>query len=198
MSTQTEFKAVAARYLEISRDKSKIGEENGEIVPITKIHNIPVWVKFEPCPRGELLLFRIIAQCIEERYDIKQLYVKSIDIKKNTKVDEVEEFMKECFEFIRNCVFDRMFGKFVLAKTPTLFCFTAEMAEGLAHIETSVKGCCVCLELTNTKTRCGHTLCVECWSQIKSVRNTETECYEDPCPMCRFDLSSELDEDEDN
>ena len=35
--------------------------------------------------------------------------------------------------------------------------------------------CCVCLEITDTKTSCGHYLCVQCFSKL----------YKNSCPMCR-------------
>jgi len=41
----------------------------------------------------------------------------------------------------------------------------------------SAEDCCVCMEKTKTKTRCGHTLCAECWHQLD----------DDVCPMCRND-----------
>ena len=47
--------------------------------------------------------------------------------------------------------------------------------------------CIVCYDKTYTKTSCSHSLCVECWSNLRK--------YE--CPLCRNFLSMR-DEDDDN
>lgn len=39
--------------------------------------------------------------------------------------------------------------------------------------------CCVCSELTTTKTECRHPLCLECWGKLKKTN----------CPMCREEIS---------
>lgn len=53
-----------------------------------------------------------------------------------------------------------------------------EMAQSIPKCDSIVWGfdeCCVCMELTTTKTSCGHYLCSPCESAIKNSK----------CPMCR-------------
>jgi len=61
--------------------------------------------------------------------------------------------------------FDKLTGYF----TNTLPYFVPELS--------SADDCCVCMEKTKTKTSCGHTLCCECWHNLR----------EDVCPICRND-----------
>ena len=48
--------------------------------------------------------------------------------------------------------------------------------------------CCVCQETTTQKTPCGHDLCLQCWTQLKTEDKCEC-CGEDgeykKCPICR-------------
>ena len=47
--------------------------------------------------------------------------------------------------------------------------------------------CCVCFTMTKTTTNCGHTVCLECISKIKTETEVEDYIIEDykNCPMCR-------------
>lgn len=42
--------------------------------------------------------------------------------------------------------------------------------------------CCVCHETTESKTTCGHTLCIPCYDQIRVDSDDDTLC-----PLCRAD-----------
>lgn len=66
-------------------------------------------------------------------------------------------------KMLKTMKFDKLTGNF----TPTLPYFVPELS--------SAEDCCVCMEKTKTKTSCGHTLCCECWHQLKT----------DICPVCR-------------
>lgn len=50
--------------------------------------------------------------------------------------------------------------------------------------------CCVCLEATRQKTRCGHTLCISCHSSIKKIEVADSEYKMKCCPMCREEMHS--------
>ena len=43
----------------------------------------------------------------------------------------------------------------------------------------NIDECCICLEPTNTKTNCHHTLCKSCYKKMKDVK----------CPICRENIS---------
>jgi len=46
--------------------------------------------------------------------------------------------------------------------------------------------CCVCKDATNTKTACGHRLCLICWSNINGIGENENK--KPRCPMCRENI----------
>lgn len=52
--------------------------------------------------------------------------------------------------------------------------------KAFAHAKYNPYGepCCVCNEITDTKTRCGHHLCMDCWERLEKL----------VCPMCREDV----------
>lgn len=195
MNAKSELQAVAQKYFNIATTKGS--KHVLDLIPISKIHGIAVDISFKACPSANWVYFKIHAMNIVN-YN-KELYSKYITLKKsNNTVKDVENFITEQFDFIRDCVFDRMSGKFVLPteKEPTLCRFIAEFAKDKEHITTTVRECCVCYELTRTRTMCNHYVCVECWNKLNYVTNPETECDELPCPMCKADLSVEEDDEE--
>ena len=64
---------------------------------------------------------------------------------------------------LKTMKFDKLKGGF----TENLPYFVPELS--------SAEECCVCMEKTTVKTNCGHTLCAECWHNLK----------EETCPICR-------------
>ena len=54
--------------------------------------------------------------------------------------------------------------------------------------------CVVCYDQTNTKTSCGHVLCIPCWDKINPIRincddeEDEEDEYDRVCPICREPL----------
>jgi hypothetical protein len=193
MNAQTELSAVAQKYFDIATTKDS--KTVLDRIPISKIHGIAVDISFEASPRAEWVYFKIYAMNIDN-YNTN-LYSKIMHKVSNHTVKDVENFITEQFDFMRDCVFDRMTGKFVLPteKEPTLCRFIAEFAKDKEHITSTVQECCVCYELTKTRTRCNHYVCVECWNNLNYVDNEEEQA-EQPCPMCKTDLSVEEDDEE--
>lgn len=73
------------------------------------------------------------------------------------------------------------------------------MAEIFADIDNITldcpEECCVCNDMTDTKTPCGHRLCYRCWSNVisKCDNDHRGDDYDDelppvPCPICRADI----------
>lgn len=76
------------------------------------------------------------------------------------------------------------------------------MAEIFGNIDNitldCVAECCVCNDMTATKTQCGHRLCYRCWSKVvckcdDDHRNDDDDDDDDelppvPCPICRADI----------
>ena len=59
----------------------------------------------------------------------------------------------------------------------------------LDNIELHADECCVCNNLTETKTRCNHCVCYRCMTHIKPVENNNSYRENDiPCPICRQDI----------
>lgn len=62
--------------------------------------------------------------------------------------------------------------------------------EDIPNVEHAGK-CCVCYEFTKTHTKCDHSLCIECWSDIRTNPDGECEgecdgdCKCIHCPVCR-------------
>lgn len=55
------------------------------------------------------------------------------------------------------------------------------------HIELIIKECCVCFTMTKTTTNCGHTVCLECISKLKTEHVADDAAMRNHigCPMCR-------------
>lgn len=51
--------------------------------------------------------------------------------------------------------------------------------------------CCVCHDVTTNKTDCGHDLCLQCWTKLKSEIGCEfcDKCENKTCPICREPMS---------
>jgi hypothetical protein len=52
--------------------------------------------------------------------------------------------------------------------------------------------CCVCNDRTDTKTKCGHRLCIPCWASNNTAYYEDSNDDEDnpKCPMCRRNVYS--------
>ena len=67
----------------------------------------------------------------------------------------------------------------------------------IPNITLSGDKCCVCLEMTESETKCGHHLCLQCWAKLKLIKGWEDEDEDEAelsdegeqrgsnCPMCR-------------
>jgi hypothetical protein len=68
-----------------------------------------------------------------------------------------------------------------------------ELLSGLDNIELYADECCVCNNLTQTKTKCNHCVCYRCMTHIKPVNNDDEDedSCEIPCPICRQDIRFE-------
>jgi hypothetical protein len=53
------------------------------------------------------------------------------------------------------------------------------------NIELDYQKCCCCLEITKTKTKCNHNLCIECWGKLPDILNSDEDDSYKKCPICR-------------
>jgi hypothetical protein len=86
-------------------------------------------------------------------------------------------------EELKKLNFDKLSGMFIGYET-TLLPYV-DFFSDIPTIKTMGEECPVCQDcITNTKTECGHTLCVPCFQTIKE-RKDEDGDYIKPCPICR-------------
>ena len=70
------------------------------------------------------------------------------------------------------------------------------------YIKKTYGTCCVCFDLTKTKTACNHPVCIDCWDKIKPYFCNECNygyycdrgdtCGIVPCPICRQSVCKQL------
>jgi hypothetical protein len=82
---------------------------------------------------------------------------------------------------LKEMKFDNFLGKFMNSHkiTPSLYSNTKQLP--MFHhpnIEMDYIECCVCFEITISKTTCFHPLCLRCYSKIKTNH----------CPLCRENI----------
>jgi hypothetical protein len=59
------------------------------------------------------------------------------------------------------------------------------------HMEMTIKECCVCFTMTQSRTNCDHSVCLECISKLKPVEIVDGAKHIG-CPMCRQRITSLL------
>jgi len=144
-------------------------------VPINKLHGIPVHVKIQNqnlCIESDTFL--------DDHCDNIVLYIKKV------------KSVKEAIDIIKELKLDNKNGVFLQDKDiPELSVEEwADMFSDCKHIQLMGDMCCVChADYINTKTGCGHTICVSCVHQITAIEVDDMP--EIPCPMCRQDIKSD-------
>jgi hypothetical protein len=79
----------------------------------------------------------------------------------------------------------------VFITTTPKFEMESSFFEDIPTIKFKGEECCICHDITNTKTKCEHYLCVPCFQQIKIIQDEDDEDGEHllrPCPLCREDI----------
>jgi hypothetical protein len=116
--------------------------------------------------------------------------------KKELSYDDIKEFVESIVFTIKNLVFDKYVGKFILKSEKENRDKEIKAYKSIFDCETvnlDIGECVVCMEDTRIKSHCcGKNLCNCCWDKIK-VRNTSEHDYDTimPCPNCRRDLRSD-------
>jgi len=113
--------------------------------------------------------------------------------KKELSYEEIKELVETAVFTIKNLVFDRYTGKFILKSDKKDREKEIKAYKNIFNNETiklDIGECLVCMEDTQTKTHCcSKNLCNYCWDKIKP--RIEDEDYNMsilPCPNCRRDL----------
>jgi hypothetical protein len=155
-----------------------------ELIPVKTIKNIhkcDVYIKMTKHYMAIQIDPKHICDCEDTAFSF-QICGGSSHIKLNPKWCDVELAMsfEELLKVARRLKFSKFTGQFYDPENETCVAEIENdelfVAAGLAECDT----CCVCSDMTQTKTECGHTLCHECWNSLdKHI-----------CPMCRGELTT--------
>ena len=168
---------------------SKPRDSEDIILPIETINDLPVTVKISITPNLYNYLFFIDVDCHEiimeeeegvEEYPLKLMCKFFYDISKENPVIAVDEFLDSFKKIVNSLRFDKVKGTIDDEQQDTKF--FQEIISNPNISFATVDNCSVCMEETKTKSLCGHTLCLICWSKIKSIEGIKQ------CPICREEL----------
>ena len=123
--------------------------------------------------------------CNEYRLYTKILYV-SREEEYFTKIMNMLEWNKD---ILSNLVYDNKQGKLIDKRVSRTITEIEKIDDIRMNymgnmISNEMEECCVCYEKTNSKTDCGHTLCLQCAMKIKEESDENDEKHRN-CPMCR-------------
>ena len=184
------FKKIASYIKErcIPRTSNEI------IVPIKRIDDIPVSVTFtyEGNNKEIHYLACVIELSPKINYTMAELIVRNFN-------DEfpLEKGIQLIFEKIEKLKYNKISGLFYdYSKNDgnsgeenimvTLF----SILKNYENVCSSISECCVCLEITDTRTSCDHNVCISCYSKL-DVSNKKwsqydgTDLFYKKCPLCR-------------
>lgn len=144
-------------------------EETGMFfLPIYSVADIKVTCQITRTRCGQEEALRLQLDSVWNEDDI--LYQEVV-----TNQENLDKLLKET---LPNLKFNKLTNQFQTDgddKKTTLELEIAKSIPKCDNIKWGFDDCCVCADLTTTKTSCGHHLCSECESAIKSNK----------CPICR-------------
>jgi len=163
---------------------SKPRDSEEIILPIETINDLICSVKISITPTIEKYLFFIDVDCHEidmeddDECSLNLLTKFFYEIDIINPVINTDEFLNTFKGIINGLYFDRVKGAINDEEQDTTKFFQEIISNPNISFAT-VDNCTVCIEPTKTKSLCGHTLCLVCWSKIKSETNEKS------CPICR-------------
>ena len=161
---------------------SRPREEQFIILPIETINGLPISAKISIVPNTVNYLFFVDIDVdgvdIEPDEEPLQLLSKLFyEIPIINSVIDNEYFIESFKKIVNSLRYDNRTGKIDEDEEDNKFFRDLISNENITFREE--EACCVCSEETKTRTSCQHTLCLICWSKIKSVEGDK------PCPICR-------------
>jgi hypothetical protein len=166
---------------------SRPRDEQSIILPIHTVNDLPVTAKISIVPNSVNYLFFIDIDVngvdVEDPIDILPLQLLSklfYEIPIINSVIDNEYFIDSFKKIVNSLRYDNRTGKIDEDEENTQFFRDLISNENITFQEE--ESCSVCMEITKTKTQCNHSLCLICWSKIKSVEGDK------PCPICREPL----------
>jgi hypothetical protein len=181
-------------------------------IPILSMFKIKVRCYFKFVMQRSYFKYKFVIEADDIYFDNEDrdnyiLYNLIKDFYGSYKIKDLEEFIKQTFDTIPLLKFNKLKGKFIDKEIDTevdtdvdihneidieLQLSIFEEIQKLPYIKMEYDECCVCNEITTTRTSCNHILCIECWDKMKkrcSCRDDDCmECNEKACPICREDL----------
>lgn len=164
------------------------------IVPIKKIDDIPVIVTFtyEGSNQEINYLTCIIELAPKIGYNMAEFIVRDFD-------DEfpLEKGIKLIFEKIEKLKYNKTNGLFYdhskndgNSVEENIMVTMFSILKNYENATSSISECCVCLEITETHTSCGHNVCIACYSKLDVSNKKWSEYYgkdlfHKKCPLCR-------------
>jgi len=164
---------------------SRSREESVILLPIEAINGLPVVAKISIVTNLYNYLFFVDIDAngidVEDPVEIlplnfimKLFYEISIE---NPVIDN-DEFINAFKKIVNSLRYDNKTGKIEDGEEEDNQFFRELITNENISFQKE-ETCCVCEEFTKTRTSCDHTLCLICWSKIKSVDNVKS------CPLCR-------------
>jgi hypothetical protein len=162
---------------------SKPKEEQIIILPIETINGLPVTAKLSIVPNNINYLFfiDIDANGIDTEIENEILPLNFIckyfyEIPIENPIIDADDFIDSFKKIVNSLRYDNKTGKIDGDEEDNQF--FRELITNPNIIFKELETCCVCSEITKTKTQCNHTLCLICCSKIKPVEDKK-------CPICR-------------
>jgi hypothetical protein len=110
-------------------------------------------------------------------------------------LETIEKALKFATIFLELFIVDAVHGKFVTTRPASnTSAKIATMLRKNSRVKVSMDECCVCKDTeTDTKTSCGHYVCIRCISKLPMAQddpehdceNDDGHCTDRVCPMCR-------------
>ena len=167
---------------------------NELILPIKKIDNIPVIATFSYESNNEefLWLSCVLALSPNIEYTMAEFIVRHFDNEFT-----LEKGVQLIFEKIEKLKFSKSKGLFYdhskqddNSGEENIMVMMFSIIKNYENVVSSINECCVCLEITETHTSCGHNVCIACYSKLDVSKKKWNEywgreSFYKKCPMCR-------------
>jgi hypothetical protein len=162
------------------------------LLPIKKIKNINVEVTINKVNKK---FYELSIIPIEFRMKENALLEETVDRMPtdDTEEDFLYRTVRRLLYILKNIKIDKYYGRFVAFQSQEQLAqraiqwteFYQEFKED-ENIVLTINECCVCFALSETTTNCGHTVCLECISNLRSESDDDDDNDEHKdCPMCR-------------
>jgi hypothetical protein len=166
---------------------------------IKSIHGFPVHIEFVIINNKLLHLYIKSEIGSVDRDNSHTLYSLLLG-DMNDSEENTLALVRRFVDILRHLKFNKFTGRFTDERDVDVRIVEPwEELEDIPFVELKYEKCAVCMDYTMTKTKCKHSLCLDCWRQIPQKKFTcDGEEYEyHPCPICRADccgFKEELDD----